>query len=414
MGMDIRANSYIGNINNNRNNKVSSPRITISNPDLKKDMFFNGINKVFTLSKAKSENDIPKDANIFIFDYKTKLKIPPEQNIKECILSDKNIGFWKSLSLSEDDLSIKLKDNNVEYAHGDVSNPRKPTYGIIELDNSYVKQIAGVTKVRLKNNSKADYIDNVDGVHVFDSKVGTIKTMGHVLIGKGGYVENSTANFGTYIYPEAKANKVTGDLIICYGDDEHTDLYSEINELTTDGDANINQSKIKDLNAGDLTLKNSVADHAKANYALEFSNNVIDHLELGDVVKMSDTKVRRFDLKNCTKGLCLEGKIQIDELNIYDDDVKLFFYPKSEWGKKNDNYIKRINVAANNPKLQYSDKPVLRLQGDMNIGTVVFENGTGKVEVVGPKAGKLQRVINGFAKYNMPKIKPPDPDEINY
>ena len=93
---------------------------------------------------------------------------------------------------------------------------------------------------------------------------------------------------------------------------------------------------------------------------------------------------------------------------------KLFFFPKTQWGEKTDNYIKKIIVGKEKDYYLFSDKPTLKIQGDINIGTIVFKDGTGKVEVVGPqKTEKPIEVINGYIKYDAPKEIPPTNEDFD-
>lgn len=381
---------------------------------IKNDVFFKGLNKVCTLSKVKSLKNIPKDANIFIFDCNNKLSIPSNQQIKECIITDKNLGFWKRMTVGEDANVMKLKDNTVEYAHGDITD-KKRTCGIIDANNSKIKQVENVDKVNLNNNSEINYIDNVGYINAKDSKIGTAKAEHVIELNGNCEADSLDANYTVVITPGDRVNKASGIWVACKSDINIPDKYSIVHEINAAEGAELSQTKVTGkAKTKDLMMDNAIANEVEADYALSFNNSVVDNLKLANVNKMTDSKINKFDLYFANNGVRFENKVQINELKIHDDNSKLFFFPKTEWGEKTDNYIKKIIIGKDNENdsFLFNDKPTLKIQGDINIDTIIFKEGTGKVEVVGPqKTEKPINVINGYVKYNAPKeIAPTNED----
>lgn len=400
-----------------KNSGASSSTLnTRYTPKIKNDVFFKGLNKVCTLSKVKSLKNIPKDANIFIFDCNNKLSIPSNQQIKECIITDKNLGFWKRMTVGEDANVMKLKDNTVEYAHGDITD-KKRTCGIIDANNSKIKQVENVDKVNLNNNSEINYIDNVGYINAKDSKIGTAKAEHVIELNGNCEADSLDANYTVVITPGDRVNKASGIWVACKSDINTPDKYSIVHEINAAEGAELSQTKVTGkAKTKDLMMDNAIANEVEADYALSFNNSVVDNLKLANVNKMTDSKINKFDLYFANNGVRFENKVQINELKIHDDNSKLFFFPKTEWGEKTDNYIKKIIIGKDNENdsFLFNDKPTLKIQGDINIDTIIFKEGTGKVEVVGPqKTEKPINVINGYVKYNAPKEVAPTNEDFD-
>lgn len=417
MSMNNIANSYMNNIGMPKikhSEALSSTLNTQHASRVKNDVFFKGLNKTFTLSKAKSLKDIPKDANIFIFDCKNKLTIPSEQEIKECIITDKNLGFWKKMTVGEDGNVMKLKNNTVEYAHGDITD-KKRTCGVIDANNSKINQIENVNTVNLKNNSDVGYIDNVGYINAYNSKIGTANAEHVITLNGDCEADSLSAKYTVAIYPGDKVNKASGIWVACKSDASTPYKYSIIHDLDAAEGAEISQAKVTGkAKTKDLIIDNAIANEVEAAYALTFNNSVVDNLKLANVNKMTDSKINKFDLYFANNGVRFENKVQINELKIHDDNSKLFFFPKKEWGKNTDNYIKKIIIGNDNDSYILSGKPTIKIQGDINIDTIIFKQGTGKVEVVGPqKTEKPINVINGYIKYDAPKEIPPTNEDFD-
>ena len=158
-------------------------------------------------------------------------------------------------------------------------------------------------------------------------------------------------------------------------------------------------------------MNNSVAKEIDAAYGLQINNAAIDHLKLARVVNLTNCKINTFDLLDASSGVKFNDKTQIDEFNIYDDVAKLFFFPKDEWGNKTNNYIKKINVTEQEGCI-YGD-PKLKIQGDIDIGTIEFKFRPGVLELTrDDDPNKRIKVINGSVTYNAPKDAPPEEDDI--
>ena len=409
MDMDRIANSYCNRVNERSlKNNLHKGNIKQTLP-LKQDTFFGGLNKPYNMSKAKSSKDIPEDANIFLFNCDNKLSIPEDREIKECILTDKGFGFWKRLAGGEDGNSMLLKNNNVEYAHGDLTENHR-TFGLIEADNSNVKQIEGVTMLRLKNNSKVDFINQVDNMDAFDSTIGdaTVKKAIHL---NGNCNADNLKAFTVIAYPGDKIDKISSNMLGCKSDENKTNEYVMVNEADVKEGTELSQAKINKLKTKDLIMNNSVAKEIDAAYGLQVNNAAIDHLKLARVVNLTNCKINKFDLLDASSGVKFNDKTQIEEFNIYDDVAKLFFFPKDEWGNKTNNYIKKINITEQEGCIYQN--PKLKIQGDINIDTVEFKFRPGLLELTGDEnPNKRIKVINGFIKFNVPKEKPPEEDDI--
>ena len=414
MSMNNIINSYSNNIVLPKNhNSLASYRHIRTSPAVN-DVFFSGYNKTFKLSRAKSIKDIPKDANIFLFDSKNKLTIPPEQQIKECIITDKELGFWKKMTIGEEGNVMKLKNNTVEYAHGDITDKGR-TCALIEADNSNIKQIEGVESINLRNNSNVDYIDNVGYLNAYDSNIGVANVEHGIHLNGNCNADKLNAKYSVTITPGDTVNKATGTWVACKGDINMPEKYSIIDKIEASEGAEITQAKVTGkAKTKDIIVDNAIANEIEADYALSFNNSVVENLKLANVNKMTDSKINKFDLRFANNGVRFENKVQINELNLHDDNSKLFFFPKTQWGEKTDNYIKKIIVGKEKDYYLFSDKPTLKIQGDINIGAIVFKDGTGKVEVVGPqKTEKPIKVINGYIKYDAPKEIPPTNEDFD-
>ncbi len=409
MDMDIITNSFCNRVNERSlKNNLHKGNIKQTLP-LKQDTFFSGLNKPYNMSKAKSSKDIPEDANIFLFNCDNKLSIPPDREIKECILTDKGFGFWKRLADGEDGNIMKLKNNNIEYAHGDLTENHR-TFGVIEVDNSNVKQIEGVTMLRLKNNSRVGYINQIDEMDAFDSTIGdaTVKNAIHL---NGNCSANNLKAFTVIAYPGDKIDKISSNMLGCKSDENKPNEYVIVNEANVEEGTELSQVKINKLKTKDLMMNNAVAKDIDAAYGLQIENAAVDHLKLARVVNLTNCKLKTFDLLDAASGVKFNNKIQIDEFNIYDDVAKLFFFPKDEWGNKTNNYIKKINVTEQEGCI-YGD-PKLKIQGDIDIGTIEFKYRPGVLELTrNYDPNKHIEVINGSVKYNAPKDKPPEEDDI--
>lgn len=416
INMNNRVNSYPNAISTagvNRLKAVNNRVCTANTIPMKNDVFFCGLNKPFNLSDVKKSEDIPKDANIFLFNCNNKLSIPEDQDIKECIITDKGFNFWRQLLSSDDTNTMRLKNNTVEYAHGDLTS-RSRTRGVIELDNSNVRQIEGVTMVRLKNNSKADFIDKVNDIDAFDSKIGEAKIENAIHM-NGNCEAGSLSAYTVISYPGDKIGKIKTNLLGCKGDSNKPDSYNVVDEVVADEAAEITQTRINKIKTKNLVLNNTIAKEVDANSCMFFNNGVVDHFKVAAVDKMTDSKINRFDLTNARQGVKFYDNVQIEELNLYDDVAQLFFFPKTQWGNKTNNYINKITVQKEEGCI--FGNPKLRIQGDVDVGMVEFRDGTGLVELTRPEnPEKPIRVINGYIKYDVPKIEPPkfeDADDIS-
>lgn len=407
--MDRIANSYYNRVNERKlKNSVNKGYQKHTLP-LKQDAFFCGLNKPYNMSNAKTVNDIPEDANIFLFNCDNKLSIPEDREIKECILTDKGFSFWKRLTNGEDGNLMKLKNNNVEYAHGDLVE-NHTTYGVIEANNSNIKQIEGVTMLRLKNNSKVDFINKIDNMDAFDSTIGEASIKNSIHLNGNCKADNLEA-FTVIAYPGDIIDKISSNMLGCKSDENKPDKYVIVNEANIKEGTELSQTKINKLKTKDLIMNNAVAKEIDAAYGLQIDNAAVDYLKLARVVNLTNCKLKKFDLLDTSSGVKFNDKIQIDELNIYDDTAKLFFFPKDEWGNKTNNYIKKINVTEQEGCI-YHD-PKLKIQGDIDIDTVEFKFRPGLLELTRPEDPKKHiKVINGFIRYNAPKDVPPQEDDI--
>ena len=382
-----------------------------TNP-LKNDVFFKASNlsKPYNLTKAKSQKDIPDDANIFLFTPKSSVYLPEGRSAKECILSDKGFGFWTKFFGGEEANTMRLKRNDVDYAHGDLIDERRVS-GVIEVDDSKVNQIENVTMVKLKNNADVRFIDKVDELDAFDSNMGEVTVSGSIHL-NGNTSSDKLRAYTVVAYPGDKIGDVKSNLLACKSDVNLPNRFTEIgNAVATEG-AEVSQTKIKKLKTKDLMFNNSLGGDVEAVSALEFNNSVVDHLKLSCVKKMSGCKIKKFDFTNVGNELKLYDKIQIDELNLDNEESKLFVFPKTEWGNKSDSYIKNINIKTDvscpNPR------PKLKIQGDINIERVMFHNSPGVLELTRPKDPERPiKVINGIVTYNVPSEPVPEIDDLD-
>ncbi len=402
-------NTY--NINNSKVSTNNIRRAFIPNlNNQKQDIYFKGLSKPYNMSKAKKQEDIPEDANIFLFNCKSTVNLPEGRSAKECILTDKGFGFWARFFGSDDANKMLLKNNDVEYAHGDLTGEKK-TCGVIEVDNSNVNQIENVTMVRLKNNANVNFIDNVDEIDAFDSTMGDVKIKGAIHL-NGNTKSDKLKAYTVVTYPGDIVNNSESNFLACKEDINQPDTYSQVNNANASIAADITQAKIGTLKTGDLIFNNSQGNHVEANYGVEFNNSVVDYLKIGTVKRMSGCKIKKFDLINTGNDIKFYDKVQIDELNLSNDEAKLFIIPKPSWGEKSNNYIKTLNIK-NDYKCP-SPRPRIKIQGPINIDKVVFYNNFGVLEVTQKENHeKPIYVVNGIVKYNVPTEPIPDCDDLD-
>ena len=396
------------NSNINRNNSVCG---LSSTKPVKQDVFFTSLNKPFKLAKAKSEKDIPDDANIFLFTSDAKVKLPEGRNAKECILSDKGFGFWTRFFGGEEANNMILKSNHVDYAHGDLTLNRT-TRGQIEVDNADVNQIESVSMVILKNNANVKFINNVDNIDAYDS------TMGDVKINDAIHLNGNTSSdfikaYTIVAYPGDYIKNSDSNLLACKENKNKPGVYTVVDNAKAAMGAECTQANVGKLKAHDLIFKDSIGNDIQADCGLEFSNSVVNHLKLGTIKKMSDCKIKRFDLENTATDLKMYGKIQIDKLNLRNDEGTLFIFPKTtEFGEKIDNYIKEINIVNDYPCP--NPRPKLKIQGPIDIDKVVFCNNFRMLEVTRPEDPKKPiKIINGIIKYDAPESPVPTIDDMD-
>lgn len=374
------------------------------------DLFFKGLSKPYNLSKAKKQEDIPDDANIFLFNCKNTVNLPEGRSAKECILSDKGFGFWSKFFNGEDGNKMLLKKNDVEYAHGDLTDDNR-TCGIIEVDNSNVNQIDNVTNVRLKNNANVNFIDKVDEIDAFDSTMGDVSIKGAIHL-NGNTKSDKLKAFTVVAYPGDKIGKVESTFLACKENLNKSNTFSEVDDAYAESGADITQGKIKKLKTKDLIFNNSLGGEIDAAYGIEFNNSAVDHLKLNCVKKMTGCKIKKFDLNNTSNELKFYDKVQIDELNLNNDESTFFIFPKQEWGEKTNNYIKTINIKTMPP--YENPRPKLKIQGDIDIEKVVFHNSPGRLELTRAEdPDRKIKVINGYVKYNVPPDPVPDCDDLD-
>ncbi len=409
--MNTRIDAGINNSYRNNTTQIKSSITPSFSKAVKNDIFFKALNKPFKLANAKTIKDIPADANIFLFTCDSKVKLPEGRDAKECILSDKGVGFWTRFFSGDDANKMILKSNNVEYAHGDLASNRT-TQGVIELDNANVNQIEKVSMVNLKNNSNVKFIDNVDNIDAFDSTMGDVKISGAIHL-NGNTKSDSLKAYTVIAYPGDYIKKSHTNFLACKENKNKAGVYAIVDEAVANEGAEITQAKVGKLKAHDLIFNDSIGDHIEGDYGLEFNNSVVNYLKLGKIKKMEDCRIKKFDLDNTVTDLKLFGKIQIDELNLKNDEGTLFIFPKNtEFGEKVPNYIKHINIV--NDYVCPNPRPKIKIQGPIDIERVEFCNNFGMLEVTRPEDPKKPiKIINGIIKYDAPEDPIPQVDDID-
>ena len=402
--------SNISSHNSNRynitNNYISRSHMLRTNVK-QNDVFFRGLSKTYNLAKANKQEDIPDDANIFLFNCKTKVHLPEGRSAKECILTDKGFGFWAKFFGGEEANKMLLKKNDVEYAHGDLTGDRR-TCGLIEVDNANVNQIDNVTNVVLKNNANVSYIDKVDELDAYDSTLGDVSIKGAIHLNGNTKSDNLKA-YTVIAYPGDKINTVKSQFIGLKPNINDVNAYSEVKDVIADLGADITQAKVDNLKTKDLIFNDSIGKNIDAIYGVDFKNSVVDYLKLAVVKKMSGCKINKFDLTGSSPNLKLYDKVQINEFNIKNDELNLFVFPKRDLGEGTNNYIKRINIDS--PEDSY---PKIKIQGDIDIDIIEFKNQPGTVDMTKSKNPKKPiKVINGFLNYDAPLSQVPEIDDLD-
>lgn len=409
MNTIINAGSNLPHTSNiNRNHSISG--VSYTKP-IKQDVFFTALNKPYKLAKAKSEKDIPDDANIFLFTSDAKVKLPPGRDAKECILSDKGFGFWTRFFGGEEANGMVLKSNHVDYAHGDLTLNRR-TKGLIEVDNAEVNQLENVTMVILKNNANVKFIDKVDNIDAFDSTMGNVNIEDAIHL-NGNCKLDSIKAYTVIAYPGDYIKNSDTNLIACKENKNKPGVYTIVDNAKAAIGAEFTQAKVGKLKANDLIFNDSIGDDIEANCSLEFSNSVVNHLKLGAVKKMSDCKIKRFDLDNAATDLKMFGKIQIDQMNLRNDEGTIFIFPKTtELGEKVDNYIKELNIVNDYPCP--NPRPRIKIQGPIDIEKIEFKNNAGVIDITRPEdPNKPIKIINGYLNYDAPESPVPKIDDMD-
>jgi len=379
--------------------------------ELKKDVFFKGINKSFVMENAKSSKDVPEDANIFIFSRKSKLGLPEGREAKECILTEKGFSFLKKFFKSEDDNTLKLKNNKVDYVHGDF-NDGACVCGVVDADNSEINQIENIAIVNLKNGTDVKLIDNVEELTVSDSKVDTANVKWVIKL-NGNSEANKLKAHNLSVQPGNKVGEINSMFFTCKEDMNNPDKYAEIQTVLAEEGAEVSQSKINSLKTKQLMLKDSKINNLYAEDCMRFENSVIDNFETYNVREMRGAKINKMYLKGVEPVLSLHDKTQIENLTIKDSVAQIFVYPKKDWDKPVDNYIKKIKIESDFYDTP-DQTPRLKIQGNIDVDEVVFAKKPGMVEMTKKEnPSKHIKVINGYIKYNVPMQQPPQIEDID-
>lgn len=376
----------------------------------KGDVFFRAMNKAFIMSKAKTVKDIPNDANIFIFSCKNKLNFPEGRSAKECILTEKGFGFWKRFFGGNEANTVNLKRNNVGYIHGEATDSGV-ICGNLNISACKVDQIENISNVLVANRSNVGFVNQVDELAVKNSKVTNVNDVKRLTVEGTSRVDNVSV-YNVSLVPGTKVKKLSSENLLCSADPNSPNKYTEIDEADIQNGAEIYQSKIKKIKTKELIIKDSVVDNLNVEGCLEFDNSVVKNFEIYDIKKLSDCKATNILLKGYDPEICMYGKTQIDNFDIKGSNVKLFVFPKKEWDKPVDNYIKKVKVLS---EYAETETPKVRIQGDINIGSVEFEKNPGIVEMTIPEPEnphKRINVINGYIRYNCPVQEVPKNEEI--
>ncbi|MGN1152579.1 MAG: hypothetical protein ACI4S3_00985 [Candidatus Gastranaerophilaceae bacterium] len=399
---------YSPNINQKGVKNLASTTSRVNLSQRNNDVFFGALNKKFVMSKAKSVKDIHSDANIFIFSCKNKVNLPEGRYAKECILTEKGFGFWKKFFGGNEANTVNLKCNTVGYVHGEATDMDK-TCGILNANNCKISQIDNISNVRLTNHSNIGFVNQVDELNVQNSKVMSVNDVKLLNIEGNSQVDNISVN-NISTAPGTKIKKVSSENLLCKADPNSPDKYTEIGEADIQNGAEIYQSKIKNLKTKELIIKDSLVDNLQAEGCLEFDNSVVKNLDIYDIKKISNCKASNILLKGYDPEICLHGKTQIDNFNIKGSNVKFFVFPKKEWDKPVDNYIKKINILS---EYAESEKPRVKIQGDIDIDTIEFVKDSGIVEMTIPEIPEKRiNVINGFIKYGSPLEEVPKLEDL--
>ena len=303
----------IANINYSQYNSenINSRKGTpfIKTVPMKNDVFFSGFNKVFRMDKARSLKDIPEDANIFLFSCKSKFSLPEGREAKECILTDKGISFWDKFLNGEEANVMKLKNNKVDYIHGDLSDSGV-VCGLIDADNSQINQIENISHVKLKNNSAAKLITGADEINISNSMVGTANVK-KVIESQGNMIAEDIKGFNIITTPGDKIEKAVASFINCLQAPDTPNKYTKIANAEATMGANISQAKIKELKTKDLVLKDSVVENLDAEACLEFENSVVHNFKIDTIRSLTGCKSKNFYLNGSNPVAILNGKIYI-------------------------------------------------------------------------------------------------------
>jgi len=360
---------------------------------LKSDIFFNGMKKTYDMDKAKTEGDIPKDANIFITSPKTKVKFPIGFNANEIIQTTKGMSWLDRQFSGDDSNKINLQDAEIGYVHGLPSE--KKNIGCLELDNTNVDQVENIPKVTLNNNSHVNYINDVGTVIARDSSAGIVSA-------KSLYVPS----------PGSKFEEVNVYSLNCPPDvTKDSNTYTEITNVNATGGVGIDQVRVTgDLTTPQLTMTNSFANNVKASYCTEFKNSEVKNMTLANVKKLDGCKADKLNLSGVDTAVIFDNRTQIKELNIQNGTAKLFITKEKEWDKPLNNYIKKINVSTNK---YLGGIPLVKIQGGINVEEINFVDTPGIVEFTkGEKYCPNVKINNGTAKYGVPTEVPVDDNDF--
>jgi len=214
-------------------------------------------------------------------------------------------------------------------------------------------------------------------------------------------------------HPGDKLGEITAKFVTCKPNNDKPDKYTQADKIIALQAAELNQTITREVDTTDLILKDSIAHRVKADSGVEFSNSVIDSLTIGGIKRMTNCKIGDCEIKAPSNRLKLYDKIQIDNLALNDNDARIFAFPKTAWGVKQDNYIKNIIVK----NYSFDDKkPVVRIQGDIGISTIEFKEGPGIVKLTRSESEDPKKninVINGVAIYDSPEEEVPLYDDLD-